>query len=383
MPGLVRDVGRMFLGVDVQCAQCHDHLFVDDYKQEHYQGMFAFVGNTTIRNDKQFPAVAEKPLMKEIEFTSVFVQIPQTTGPRLPGGEEIELPTFKSGEEYEVPPDRKTKEPGVPKFSTLKLLAERLPRAENAAFSRNLANRLWWLMMGRGLVDPLDMHHSDNPPSHPELLGLLAQEVTAHNFDIKWLLRELALTETYQRSGRLPETGMQLPAGSYRVALEKRLSAEQLLRSVLEATGEATRVKEGKAGSPKFDDIATRFDKALANPPKEPELEIAPSVKGALFLSNDTVVLSLLERHDGNLVDRLAKLDEAVGQAASLPAEAGSFGHDAVAEELYLSVLTRRPSDQEREEVRDYLEQSSDRRDTALGHLAWALLASTEFCVNH
>lgn len=371
MPGLVRDVGRMFLGVDVQCAQCHDHLFVDEYKQEHYQGLFAFVGNTSIRRDVEFPAIAEKPLTEEIEFASVFVQIPKTTGPRLPGGEEVEIPQFEKGEEYAVAPDRKTKQPGVPKFSTLGLLAEQLPRADNRAFRRNIANRLWWLMMGRGLVEPLDLHHADNPPTHPQLLELLADTMAERKFDIKWMLRELALSETYQRSSLLPEAGASPPA-SYRAALEKRISPEQLLRGVLVATGELSRVEQEngvpeKDDAPTYEDLSARFLKALANPPKEPEIEITPSVQGALFLSNDEAVLRLLERREGNLIDRLAQLDDA----------------DAIAEELYLSTLTRRPMEEERDEVRDYLQQNADRRDAALGHLAWALITSTEFCVNH
>lgn len=97
-PGLVRDVGRMFLGVDVQCAQCHDHLFVDDYKQVDYQGLFAFVGQTMIRTDVKFPAVAEKLVAKPVEFKSVFVMKDNQTGPRLPFGKPIEVPVFAKGE---------------------------------------------------------------------------------------------------------------------------------------------------------------------------------------------------------------------------------------------------------------------------------------------
>jgi hypothetical protein len=92
MPGLVRDVGRHFLGIDVQCAQCDDHLFVDDYKQEYYHSLLAFVGNTTIRQDVKFPAAAQKPLEKTVEFMSVFFQVPLAVGPKLPGDAEIEVP---------------------------------------------------------------------------------------------------------------------------------------------------------------------------------------------------------------------------------------------------------------------------------------------------
>jgi len=75
---------------------------------------------------------------------------------------------------------------------------------DNAQFRRNAANRLWALLLGRGLVHPLDMDHPANPPSHPELLNLLADDLAAHRFDVRYFLRELALSQVYQRSSELP-----------------------------------------------------------------------------------------------------------------------------------------------------------------------------------
>ena len=384
-PGLVRDMGRLMLGMDIQCAQCHEHPFIGDYEQDVFQGMFAFLGHTFIRRDTDYPAIGENPLKKKIEFVSVFDTDIQTIGPRIPGGQEIEVPTFKQGEEYIKPPDKKAKFPGILKFSTLTLLAEQLPSVDNPAFARNMANRLWFVMMGRGLVHPLDLHHSDNPPSHPELLDLLSDEFVKNKFDINWLLRELALTETYQRSGLLPDAEESVLKTSCRSALEKRLSAEQLLTSMLIATGEFDRVKalseakpesgdqpekvadEEESGPLTLDQLRERFVKALANPPREPEVEYSPSVRGALFVMNDDEVLSWLTPRDGNLVDHLAKISEP----------------DKIAEELYLGVLTRVPTEEETAEVTDYLAKHDDRREVALGHLAWALLASTEFSTNH
>src|SRR5262249_30410114 len=147
-----------------------------------------------------------------------------------------------------------------PKFSPLKVLASQLPRGDNPLFTKNIVNRLWFLMMGRGLVHPLDLQYAGNPPSHPELLDLLAQEFAGHRFDIKWLLRELALTETYQRSSLLPEGVEDLPPESFLVANEKPLSAEQILRSVLHATGEWLRVlPKGPGETGEFDKARERF----------------------------------------------------------------------------------------------------------------------------
>jgi hypothetical protein len=362
VPGLARDVGRMFLGVDVECAQCHDHLFIDDYKQVDYQGLYAFVGNATLRQDVKFPAVGEIPLLKKVAFKSVFDGQEQLTGPRLPGGKEIEIPEQKKGEEYLVPPDKKLRSPGVLKFSPLRMLSESLAGGDHPAFARNIANRLWWVMMGRGLVDPLDLHHADNPASHPELLDMLSQAMVSHDYDIQWLLRELALSETYQRSSLLPAGESEAPPlSSYRTALERPISAEQWLTILREATGEST------TDAKTIGQWRDRFEKVFANPPKQPELHVAPTVKAALFLSNDSVVLSWFERRDGNLVDRLCTLDS----------------ESAVLEEAYLSVLTRMPTDEERSEMGACLRDSSLPREKSIAMLVWALAASTEFLVNH
>ncbi|HXG08232.1 MAG TPA: DUF1553 domain-containing protein [Gemmataceae bacterium] len=361
-PGLTRDVGRLFLGKDLRCAECHDHIFIAEYKQEDFQGLFAIYRNTVLVDPKK-PAVGEQLMTKKLEYSSVFRKVPKSTGPRIPGGKEIEIPVLKKGEEYVKPPDRKTRFPGIPRFSPLAELAKQLPTASNPAFSRNIVNRLWFILMGRGLVHPLDLHHAENPPSHPELLDLLAKEFVEHRFDIKWLLRELALSQTYQRSSVLPEGVKELPPESFLVANEKRLSAEQLLASMLEATGMRERVLGNKGTA---EAARAKFVKAFANPEREPEEEFNPSLKAALFVLNDDLVLSWLTPQPGNLIDRLSKLEDS-----------------QVAEELYLSVLTRRPTVEEQAEVADYLHKNASRRAVALGHLAWALLASTEFCVNH
>ena len=383
LPALTRDVGRLFLGLDLQCAQCHNHLFIDDYKQADFQGLFAFVGHTFIRGDVQFPAVGENLLQQKLEFTSVLTKEKQSIGPRLPGGTEVEIPTFNKGEEFSTPPDRSKNFPGIPKFSPLKTLAEQLARADNPQFAKNAANRLWFVMLGRGLVHPLDLQHGKNPPSHPELLDLLAREFAAHGCDIRWLLRELALTRAYQRSSQFAE-GAQPPAPeTFLLALERPLSAEQLLMSILEATGERPRwqppaplaagaqpspeeIKQREAETARMDELRKRFQSAFANPPREPEVEFAPSVKAALFLMHDATVLSWLAPQPGNLAERLLALTDA----------------PALADELYLSVLSRPAADEERAAVAAYLMQEPD-RPKAVRQLIWSLLASTEFCVNH
>ncbi|MBL8798812.1 MAG: DUF1549 domain-containing protein [Planctomycetia bacterium] len=359
-PGLTRDVGRLFLGMDLACAQCHNHLFIKSYKQADFQGLHAFFQNTFLAGGLN---IGEKPTTQKLGFQSVFKKEPLETAPRVPGLPELELPAIEKGKEFIKAPDPKTKAPGVLRFSPLAKLAEQLPTAENAAFSKNIVNRLWWVMLGRGLVHPLDLHHADNPASHPELLDLLAKEFVEHKYDIQWLLRELALSQTYQRSSVLPNAAEPPSPALFLVAHEKRVSAEQLLHSMLEATGERANVKEGTA----LDQLQLKFLRAFANPRREPEDTFNPSLKAALFVLNDDTVLGWLNPKSGNLAQRLADLQDA----------------DKLAEELYLSVLARRPTGLEKQEVAAYLMKKGDQREQAIKHLAWALLASTEFSVNH
>jgi len=370
LPGLTRDVGRLFLGVDLQCAQCHDHLFVDDYKQHDFQGLHMFLSHTMIRTDLKFPAVGERVVGKKVEFMSVFLKEPHQTGPRLPFGAEVDVPEFPKGEEFAVAPDRKTNFPGKPRFSPLTLLAEQLPVASNSWFVRNIANRIWCQMLGRGLVTPLDLHHSGNPPTHPELLNLLATELAAHQFDLKWLIREQVLTRTYQRSSQWTAEQDWPRPESYAVALEKPLSAEQLMASLLEATGEHERYPAVQAdGKPHagFLDLRKRFLAAFANPPRDPEITFAPSVKAALFLSHDSRILELLNRRPGNRADQLF-----------LTANDEDF-----ANLLFLSVLSRRPSDAEQLALASFVAMQPERREAVIAQALWALMTTTEFCVNH
>ncbi len=351
---LTRDIGRLFLGKDFRCAECHDHLFIDEYKQKDFKGLFAFVQNAFL-NDEKAASVGEKPLAGKVPFMSVFKKVPKETGPGLPGGKELEVAVFKKGEEYAKAPDPKAKNPGQLKFSPLTLLSEQVPSKETPDFARNMANRIWFLMLGRGLVHPLDLHHAGNPPSHPALLTLLAEEFVAHGYDIKWLIAEIARSQTYQRSSRLPDGVTKAEPHLFVTALEKRLSAEQLLASFQTVLN----VKADAAAKAKI-------LKAFANAPRDPEDEIAPMLKGALFLLNDPLILGWLTPQPGNGVDLLSK--KADGD---------------LTDALYLTALSRPPTDQERQTLSVYMKKHGAQRPEAVARLLWAMLASTEFGINH
>lgn len=199
---LTRDLGRMFFGMDLQCAQCHDHPRIDDYFQRDYHALLSFVNRTAIFTDEK----AKRSLLSEkvdgdTAFASVFTKETGAAGPRLPGGVPLTEPIFAKGAEWLVAPvaTNKALRP-IPKHSRRELLAQHATDGSNRAFNRNLANRLWALLMHRGIIHPVDEAHSDNPPSHPALLDALTDELVALKFDTRAFLRELASTRTYQRS---------------------------------------------------------------------------------------------------------------------------------------------------------------------------------------
>ncbi|MFM8468759.1 MAG: DUF1549 domain-containing protein, partial [Limisphaerales bacterium] len=203
---LVRDTGRIFFGMDLACAQCHDHPNVADYLQRDYHGLLAFFNRTYLftrdRDKKAF--IAEKA-EGDVTFTSVFTKESGATRPRLPGARQLPEPSFPRFTEYVVPPDAKDKNlRPVPKFNRRAELAKAATESNNRAFNRNIANRLWALLMGRPLAGPVDELNSQNPAAYPALLDLLATEFAASGYATRAFLRELALTRTYGRSFELP-----------------------------------------------------------------------------------------------------------------------------------------------------------------------------------
>jgi hypothetical protein len=218
---ITRDIGRMFFGVDLQCAQCHDHPLIDDYVQTDYYGLYAFVNRTYLFQD---PKENNKGYLAEkadgfVEFKSVFTGNGGKTRPRLLGSFELDEPRFHLGDEYAVAPAQNVRP--VPKFSRRELLATALSDGSNVAFRRNIVNRLWAQLMGRGLVHPVDLHHSGNPPSHPEVLDLLAEEIKTVKFDLRAMMRALALTKVYQRAIDLPNSIEPVPNADARLAAWK------------------------------------------------------------------------------------------------------------------------------------------------------------------
>ncbi len=407
---VTRDVGRVFLGVDLECAQCHDHPNIDSYLQRHYYGINAFLSRSYLFTDaKSKKKMLGEKAEGEVKFTSVFTDEEGGTAPRLLDLPPVADPEGMTGE-YVSKPDKKTR--GVPKYSRRGQLARQMIAPQNLDFRRNIANRIWALMTGRGLVEPLDVAHTDNPALHPALLDLLARGLLNHDDDLRWLMREIALSNTYQRSSQpvhsetepttlavkastdapsSDEAGAETTpeADEFLTARIKPLSPEQLAWSVMQVLGVTERTLAAKQAELKQKDDKNKG--ADVDDPAWQEQVLREALKSnidqfvaqfagqggqktgfdatanqALFLINGPLVQGWLEPTGGSLTERLVKIED----------------NSMLADDLYMSVLGRQPEQTEVAEVSDVLNTSGD-RTLAVKDLTWALLASAEFRFNH
>jgi hypothetical protein len=350
---MTRDIGRIFLGRDLLCAQCHNHPNVLGWKQSDYMGLHAYLANSKTWTDekRKLTFLMEVEPAPTIGFESVFSPgKKRSTPPALPGMPPVEVPAAPA---WKTPPPKKG-QPGIPEFSLKERLAKDLANPANAQFVRTAVNRIWGIFMGRGLVHPPDQDHAQNPPSHPEVLDLLAKGFVEDGLRLRPLVRRIVTSEAYQRSSLLPEgtEAGKVKASEYRAALLRPLSAEQLARSVPTALGASPAPQ-----------LASLFVQTFGGAPGDGEIEYSPSTVQALFLMNGSQVRGWL--------DAFAKARAAEPDDARLAAE------------LYGRLLSRRPEPAETARARAHLGAAVGGRETAVRELAWALLASAEFRFNH
>ncbi len=359
------NTARVFLGTQLNCAQCHNHPFERWTQDDYYDwtSLFARVDYKIVENkarDKNDKREFKGDQIVLIKSGAASVPNPRTgTGAkaRFLGVTATVKPTADHDE--------------------LQSLAEWLPHSP--MFARTQVNRVWAHLMGRGIVDPPDDFRASNPPTHPELLDALAKEFTTHGYDLRHLIRTIMASRTYQLAS---DGGDADDEANYSHALIRRLGAEQILDSMSTALAAplnfpdwpgTTRLAELPEGRKHYHPIKTdldRFALAFGKPPRliasDCERTNEPTVAQAFQLLSGPVINELLTRKQ-NLIGSLL--------ATTKPDAEIITG-------LYLATLSRDASASEMERAKSHLRSEKDKRH-ALEDLAWALLNAKEFLFRH
>jgi hypothetical protein len=344
---LSENVAQAFLGVRVQCAQCHNHPF-DRWTMNDYYSFAAFFAQVGRKS-------GEDP-RETIVFNAASggVKHPVTgkdVAPKFLGGPAPEI--AKGGDRRQA-------------------LAEWLTSPENPYFARNLANIIWAQFFGKGIIDPVDDVRVSNPATNPELLDKLAAQLTTYRYDFKKLVRDICTSRTYQLSSA-PNATNAGDENNFARGSIRRIRAEVLLDALSTVTASTEKIKGLPQGARAIE-IAdgrtstyflTTFGRATRETPCSCEVKMEPNLSQALHLLNgDAVNAKVL---NGGLVKKWLK-------DGKQPKE--------VIEELYLRTLGRLPTATETEKLQSFFVEGKA-SDVVLNDLFWSLLNAKEFVFNH
>ncbi len=327
---LAAATARVFLGVHLECAQCHNHPFAK-WSRDQFWGMAAFFGGIE-RTDGG--ALREIQGKRELLIPNSFKAVPATM-----------LDDREPEWQYKKSP-RAT-------------LAGWVTGPDNPFFSRAIVNRLWWLVFGVGLVDPVDDFHDQNPASHPELLDALARAFVQSGFDTKFVLRAICQSQTFGRSSARAE-----PAAAdvrlYAHFPMQGLSPEQLYDSLAVIFGERNDPRGGDFGRRQFQEIFAVTGRQTESP---------------------TTILQALTLMNGGKIGSATNVTSSrlLGSVLKLPGLTPSDRMEAI----YLAVLSRPPRQAERKQTLAYCQSNSQAADHAYADVLWALLNGIEFRTNH
>jgi hypothetical protein len=344
---LAENVAQAFLGMRIQCAQCHNHPF-DRWTMTDYFGFASF-----------FSQVGYKQAADPRELTVFNAGLGEL---RHPVSRQPVAPKFLGDAAPQIPAGADYRQP----------LADWLTSPNNRAFSRNIANLVWAHFFGIGIVEPVDDMRISNPPSNPELLDYLAARLAESKYEIVPLVREICNSRVYQLSAeRTADNAWDERQFSH--SRIRRLRAEVLLdciHQVTEAEAEWPGLPAGSravhlADGRTQDYFLTTFGRATRDTACSCEVKTAPTLSQALHLLNGEKTTGCIA--EGGLVERLL-------QELGDPVQ--------VAEALYVRCYSRAPSPSERSQIAEQLQASSDPA-ASLADLFWALLNSNEFVFNH
>ncbi len=350
---LAETTAQVFLGVRLQCAKCHHHPF-ESYGQDDYYGLAAYFVRIKTKGSDEFgiPGIGQE----QVIYVANKGELNQ---PRT--GKKLE-PTPLGAAPADDPVDRR------------RALSRWLTGPDNRWLSRNVANRYWGYLMGRGLVEPIDDLRDTNPASDPELLDALAKHFRDSGSDLKALLRLILTSQTYQRSARTTPDN-RLDDRFYSHYPLKRVGAEALLDAINAATGTTEKFALRPGGTraislpdPSFDsyflDTFGRPERAIAC---ECERSADPTLGQALHLMNGDLINRKLAQPDGRLARMLKdpKLTDAT-----------------LVQTLYRATFGR-PATEGEVEVATRLIAEAPSRAVGAQDLLWGLLNSREFLFVH
>jgi hypothetical protein len=366
---LTIDTSIAFFGVNVSCAQCHDHPHVQAWKQDHFYGMKTFFSRTVDMGGflaerdfgmvKYVPNKGQEKVAPVMFLTGKAIDVP---GLKEPSKEEKKKEQERLGEGKKA-----KKQPAPPQFSLRAKLVETVLQPGQADFfARAIVNRLWHRLYGRGLVMPLDQMHVENPPSHPELLQWLARDMAANKYDLRRLTRGLVLSKAYARGSRWDSDKLP-PENLFAVAQVRPLTPMQMATGLkLTTTNQATLPADREALEKRLTALEKSAENLASLFPQPGENFQVGVAEAMLFANNQGLQKELLEGN-GTLAARLK------GEA--------DLAHRA---DLAITAILCRPArPEEIQPLAEYMRRRADRDEAACQQIVWALLTSAEFRFNH
>lgn len=384
---------RHFLGVQIQCAQCHDHPYDKRIKKEDFGDYAAFFFTTTHRRN-------QSPGNMEVSFDIASYPIEDLkAGPNGRRGTGM-MPMMGRGQplrlEGNVKPVKGQPRPGmeegeakfllgkvvkdVPGLDRRTLLAKWMTSKSNEWFAQAFANRMWARLTGHGIVHPVDDFSTSNKPSNPELLKFLADEFARADFDINHLIRVIVNSETYQRTSRMPRDLERPDPSLYAVASVKPLTVEQSFDALFRAAGAEREVerrvdegmkamgagKKGRLVDPRML-VYQLFRRAFDDDEQGESEEFTGTIPRGLLMMNGPQINQMLSAHPMSPLRKI--LD-------------GERSDRERVRRIYMTVLSRDPSPGELSSAIQHIHTS---RNEVEGYedLMWALCNTTEFMSNH
>jgi len=354
---LAETTAQLFLGVRMQCAKCHNHPF-ERWTQDDYYGMAAWFARVRTKPE---PTIGTKPAGAtpgaEVVFVSRDGEVTQprtgkTMKPRYPGIGDVDV---KPGE------DRRNG------------LADWLTKPENPFFAKSVVNRVWFHLMGKGIVDPVDDFRDSNPSCNDELLDALAKDFAKNKFDMKLLVKTIMKSRTYQLSAQPTETNRD-DNKYFSHAVTKLLTAEQLLDALCDATAMPEKFAGLPAGTRAIQlpdgEVNHPFLKTFGQPARELACECERESDGNLAQALQLINGPTVNEKIRNPNNRLGKL------------LAAKMTDDDILTDLYYAALSRPPFDDEKKLALAHVAKGMDKRK-AWEDVLWALINTREFLFRH